>query len=518
MSLLLEALKKAEDDMRRRRPGGMLLQQDLPEATANATPASGADEMLQAPVAAPDVPEPTPPAVPPAVLDPFPELSLSAMEPPPEPVAPPHIPSQVLPSQAPAVPAPFAAAAPEVLVPVEPPVQASPHVPPAPPAAPSVAPSVAPARAAAAAPTIAEVRAKAAARLMGAPSASRAGRPNRRTLFLGGAAALVLLAFGGLWWWAEEQAAQPLMVARPAATPAAASRPDVTASAPLGVTESAPAGSSPTTAAAVAPVREPPVTQPSARQTPARSIAADRPRPAAERGVIAAQAPATKAVEPRLPTASPQTNSTTIDDLVLRRNPSLAGQRMQQAHADFQAGRTAAAAQIWQDILRTDPLQRDAWLGLAVLAHREGRRDEAVAAYRQVLRVAPENPEATAALSILTNAASDPMEESRLRELLARSPNNAMLNSALARMLSAQNRWDEAQPLWFNAHASAPDDPSHAFNLAVAMDRLRKPDLALTYYRKALSLGEGRPAGFDMNTARARVRALSAGADGAAKP
>ena len=106
--------------MRRRRPGGMLLQQDLPEATANATPASGADEMLQAPVAAPDVPEPTPPAVPPAVLDPFPELSLSAMEPPPEPVAPPHIPSQVLPSQAPAVPAPFAAAAPEVLAPAGP--------------------------------------------------------------------------------------------------------------------------------------------------------------------------------------------------------------------------------------------------------------------------------------------------------------------------------------------------------------------------------------------------------------
>ena len=50
------------------------------------------------------------------------------------------------------------------------------------------------------------------------------------------------------------------------------------------------------------------------------------------------------------------------------------------------------------------------------------------------------------------------------------------------------------------------------------MDRLRKPELALTYYRKALELGEGRPAGFDLDTARARVRALSAGAGGATKP
>ena len=237
---------------------------------------------------------------------------------------------------------------------------------------------------------------------------------------------------------------------------------------------------------------------------------------------MVAAPPAAARPAPSAPAVTaPQRSATAIDDLVLRRNPSLAGQRMQQAHADFQAGRTAAAAQIWQDILRTDPLQRDAWLGLAVLAHREGRRDEAVAAYRQVLRIAPENPEATAALSLLTNAASDPMEESRLRELLTRSPNSAMLNSALARMLSAQNRWDEAQPLWFNAHASAPDEPSHAFNLAVAMDRLRKPDLALTYYRKALELGEGRPAGFDMDTARARVRALSSagtGAGGVTKP
>ena len=41
------------------------------------------------------------------------------------------------------------------------------------------------------------------------------------------------------------------------------------------------------------------------------------------------------------------------------------------------------------------------------------------------------------------------------------------------------------------------------------------------HIRKALELGEGRPAGFDMDTARARVRALSsagAGAGGATKP
>ena len=83
MSLLLEALKKAEDDMRRRRPGGMSLQQDLPpaEPAVIAIPDAGPALPPQAEPLA--VPEP-----PPAVMDPFPELSLSAMEPAPEPVAP----------------------------------------------------------------------------------------------------------------------------------------------------------------------------------------------------------------------------------------------------------------------------------------------------------------------------------------------------------------------------------------------------------------------------------------------
>ena len=40
MSLLLEALKKAEDDMRRRHPGGMSLQQDLPPEPAGLPPAA----------------------------------------------------------------------------------------------------------------------------------------------------------------------------------------------------------------------------------------------------------------------------------------------------------------------------------------------------------------------------------------------------------------------------------------------------------------------------------------------
>lgn len=183
---------------------------------------------------------------------------------------------------------------------------------------------------------------------------------------------------------------------------------------------------------------------------------------------------------------------------------------MQAAYAAYQAGNPQEATRLYRDVLRQDPTQRDAWLGLAVIAHNSNQREAAMDAYKRVLRLEPQNATALAGLTSLNNNADEPRQESRLRELLARSPQEADLNHSLALVLSEQRRWSEAQQLFFKAHTLAPQEPQFAYNLAVALDQLRKSALAAQYYETALSLAQGKAASFDEARARTRLAALRA--------
>lgn len=183
---------------------------------------------------------------------------------------------------------------------------------------------------------------------------------------------------------------------------------------------------------------------------------------------------------------------------------------MDSAYAAYQAGNSVEAARLYREVLKADATQRDAWLGLAVIAHGNNQLEPAMDAYRRVLRLEPQNATALAGVSSLSRAAGEPQQESRLRELLARSPQEADLNHALALVLSGEQRWSEAQPLFFKAHALAPKEPQFAYNLAVSLDHMRKSSLAAQYYETALGLAQGKAAGFDEANARTRLAALRA--------
>ena len=185
---------------------------------------------------------------------------------------------------------------------------------------------------------------------------------------------------------------------------------------------------------------------------------------------------------------------------------------MDSAYAAYQAGQPEEARRLYREVLRADPTQRDAWLGLAVIAHAGNQPEPALDAYKRVLRLEPQNATALAGVSSLRSSAGEPQQESRLRELLARSPHEADLNNALGLVLSAEQRWSEAQPLFFKAHALAPQQAQFAYNLAVTLDHLRKSSLALQYYETALALAQGSNPGFDAASARNRLAALKAGA------
>jgi Flp pilus assembly protein TadD len=180
------------------------------------------------------------------------------------------------------------------------------------------------------------------------------------------------------------------------------------------------------------------------------------------------------------------------------------------AYAAYQAGNSAEASRLYRQVLKLDANQRDAWLGLAVMAHTDNQREPAQDAYKRVLRLEPQNATALAGLHSLSGQAGEPQQESRLRELLARSPEEPDLNHALGLVLSGAKRWSEAQPLFFKAHQLAPQEPRFAYNLAVTLDHLRKPSLARQYYEASLLLVQDGDAGFDESSARRRLAVLGA--------
>jgi len=105
------------------------------------------------------------------------------------------------------------------------------------------------------------------------------------------------------------------------------------------------------------------------------------------------------------------------------------------------------------------------------------------------------------------------MSETRLKQLIAREP-SAFLHFSLGNLYAAQNQWPSAQQAYFQAFQMQPDNADYAYNLAVGLEHLDQPKLALTYYRKAIELSfhKGR-ANFDQNRVIERIGQLSARGD-----
>lgn len=181
---------------------------------------------------------------------------------------------------------------------------------------------------------------------------------------------------------------------------------------------------------------------------------------------------------------------------------------LQEAYEALTGGRLDEAERQYQEVLAKRPRERDALLGLAVIAHRKHQNERAADLYQQVLREDPGNGTATAALVNLSVQADPLAAESRLKNLLEQKPASAELHHALGRVLARQKRWGEAQQAFFRAHGLEPGSALYAFNLAVALDRLRQPAAALPYYVKAAQLSTPGDSSLDRPLIQRRVGEL----------
>ena len=184
--------------------------------------------------------------------------------------------------------------------------------------------------------------------------------------------------------------------------------------------------------------------------------------------------------------------------------------RVNAGYTAYQAGDLAKARTEYQQVLREEPANRDALLGLAAVEMRAQRYDLSDAYYQRLLQADPRDPHAQAGLLALRGQQLDPvLVESRVKTLLAADREANVLYFTLGNQYAQQGRWAEAQQAYFKAFATDPDNADYAFNLAVSLDQLRQQKLALEYYRRALVLAEKRSASFAPDIARTRVQQLS---------
>jgi Tfp pilus assembly protein PilF len=166
------------------------------------------------------------------------------------------------------------------------------------------------------------------------------------------------------------------------------------------------------------------------------------------------------------------------------------------AYQAYSRGDDATAQKQYRQVLQNDIRNVDALLGMAAIAVRQSRYADANGWYQKVLEIEPRNSTALSAIansqisteSAASAAADNAGTESRIKSMLAQQPEAANLHAALGNLYAAQNQWPLAQAAYFNASRYAPNSADYAFNLAISLDQLGKPGLALAQYQRALSL------------------------------
>lgn len=179
-----------------------------------------------------------------------------------------------------------------------------------------------------------------------------------------------------------------------------------------------------------------------------------------------------------------------------------------EAYKAFEKGDLELASMNYERVLNKDATNRDALLGQAAIYSGLNKNNQAISNYQAILL---ENPKDSLALTSLIAASQiDPVEsESRLKVMHREAPNATHLQFALGNVISVQDRWQEAQQYYFMAYQSEPSNPDYAYNLAVSLEQINKPDVAINYYNQAVKNAQSMPSSFDVAIIKQRIEVLS---------
>ena len=176
------------------------------------------------------------------------------------------------------------------------------------------------------------------------------------------------------------------------------------------------------------------------------------------------------------------------------------------AYNAYNAGNDAEAQKLYKQVLKRDIHNVDALLGLGAIAARQGRSADANSWYGKVLEVDPRNSIARTSMLDNQSQGNELNNETSLKNMLAKQPDDANLHVALGNLYAEQNQWPAAQQAYFDAY-SLNKTADNAYNLAVSLDQMGKPKLALPYYQRALEQANA-SSNMDKAALEARIAAI----------
>jgi Tfp pilus assembly protein PilF len=126
-------------------------------------------------------------------------------------------------------------------------------------------------------------------------------------------------------------------------------------------------------------------------------------------------------------------------------------------------------------------------LAWSKLKEDEGRLTEARGGYETVLKKEPKNVDAILGMARLDEKAQRlvPAEEG-YTQALALKPKSPYVLSEVGKFYALQQRWDKAVPLLQKAQQMEPHEKSHHFTLAMALTKAGRTDEALPHFTEAV--------------------------------
>jgi tetratricopeptide (TPR) repeat protein len=348
----------------------------------------------------------------------------------------------------------------------------------------------------------------------------------RPVYVIGSLAAVFLLLYGGYVYvqiahpGLLRKTPPPAIAVAPAAPPAVAPGPPLAPAAPisggsaLGEGANSPFVSMQSVIGGRSDIPSPPATPGAASSTGAvgaasaskefsGTVAPSAPPPPTRAAAAAPTAPPSETP----PTAAPASRVAVSrgDSAVARVNATVS-----EAYNALQARDYEAAQRLYSQVLRSEPANVDALLGMASIAQQENRNDDAQRYFLAILDVEPRNTLAQSGLVAMMSRADPQAAESRLKQLLTREPSPPLFFT-LGNLYADLGQWPQAQQAYFQAYSLEPRNPEYAYNLAVGLEHLGQQKLALEFYRKAAQLASIKgSANFDMARIQERITQLAA--------
>ncbi|MDD5058555.1 MAG: tetratricopeptide repeat protein [Sideroxydans sp.] len=340
---------------------------------------------------------------------------------------------------------------------------------------------------------------------------SATARPQRRSsqLLIGGLLSLLVAGLGG-WYYLQIQLTPSTPVAKP--IPLAVAQIDQETQ-----PETAPPAYQPITinikGKAFRNSKNAKQNEPAVQPSPAKTVVAPPPVHVAKK-IPAAPAPRKSpalAVVEKTPATSVarKTPATRVAKQAPKIQMQASADPLKEGYVALTEGRLADAEAKYLGALAQHPHEKDVLLGLAIIAQRQKQTERALDYYQQVLSEDPNNVLAATSLFVLSEQADPVAAEGRLKQLLEIKPSSPEPHYALGNVLARQKRWGEAQQSFSRAYSLKPDNALYAYNLAVALDHLRKPVSALSYYEKTIQLAKPGDSTINLPAIQQRVLELN---------